>query len=70
MLRPNVGSYTTFDVQATYAMPDSGWELKLGVQNLTDADFPFVDNRTGVDNTRVDFRRRVVYVNVNKAFSW
>ena len=70
VLRPNVGSYTTFDVQATYAMPDSGWELKLGVQNLTDADFPFVDNRTGVDNTRVDFRRRVVYVNVNKAFSW
>lgn len=69
-LRNDVSSYTTVDVQATYHLYDSGWRFTLGVDNLLDKDFPFIDNFQGVDSSRVDFRRRVVVFDVVKEFTW
>ncbi len=69
-LRRDVSSYTTVDVQATYHLYDAGWRFTLGVDNVFDKDFPFVDNFQGVDSSRVDFRRRVVVLDVAKEFTW
>ena len=69
-LRTDVSGYTTVDVQGTYHLYDSGWRFTLGVDNLFDKDFPFLDNFQGVDSSRVDFRRRVVVLDVKKEFTW
>ena len=62
------------DVQATYAVPGagwaSGWRVAVGVENLLDKDFPFVDNYTGVDSAHVDFRRRIIFMDIAKEFSF
>ncbi len=69
-LRRDVSSYTTVDVQGTYHLYDAGWRVTLGIENLFDKDFPFVDNFQGVDSSRVDFRRRVFVLDVVKEFTW
>lgn len=66
----SVDSYTTVDVQGTYVLPASGWRLTLGAQNVFDADFPFYDSYYGVDSAHVDFRRRIVFVDIVKEFTW
>ena len=66
----SVDSHTTVDVQGTYALPASGWRISLGVQNAFDADFPFFDSRYGVDSAHVDFRRRIVFLDIVREFSW
>ncbi len=70
VLRDRVGSYTTIDVQAKYEVPKAGWRFTAGIRNLTDADFPFADNRVGFSYSQVDFLRRVLYLNVAKSFQW
>lgn len=65
-----VDSYTTVDVNVGYDLAESGWRLNLGINNLFDEDFPFVDSRNGVDSSRVNFRRRVAYLEVSKEFSF
>ena len=62
--------YTTVDLQASYVLPESGWRITAGVQNIFDADFPFFDAYSGVDSSKVDFRRRVAFVDISKEFSW
>lgn len=62
-----VGSYTSVDARAGHRT-DGGWHFALGVNNLFDRDFPFVDNRFGVDSSRVNFRRRIVYFDVTRDF--
>ena len=69
-VRRDVSSYTTVDVQGTYQLHDAGWRFTLGVDNLFDKDFPFVDDYQGVDSSKVDFRRRVVFLDIVKEFSW
>ena len=66
----SVNSYTTVDVQGTYVQSASGWRFSLGVKNLFDADFPFFDSRYGVDSAHVDFRRRIISLDIVKEFSW
>ena len=72
--RTDISSYSTVDVQATYAVPGagwaSGWRVAVGVENLLDKDFPFVDNYTGVDSAHVDFRRRIIFMDIAKEFSF
>ena len=66
----DVSSYSTLDLQVTYSLPDSGWRVAAGAENVLDKDFPFVDNFQGVDSAQVDFRRRIVFVDIVKEFSW
>ena len=70
VLRTDVDGYTTVDLQASYVLPESGWRITAGVQNIFDADFPFFDGYSGVDSSHVDFRRRVAFVDIAKEFSW
>ena len=65
----DVSSYTTVDTQLAYDF-DSDWSFRLGATNLFDKDFPFIDVRLGADPSRVDFRRRVIYVAIDKAFEF
>ena len=67
---PTVDGYTTFDLNATYTLADKGWKFSAGVNNLFDEDFPFIDNRDGVDSRRVDFRRRVFFIDITKEFDF
>ena len=69
VVRPEVGGYTTVDTRVGYRT-STDWRLSLGVNNLFDRDFPFADNRVGVDSSRVDFRGRVVYFDVTNEFSF
>ena len=69
-IQDSVGSYTTYNLQVNYAMPESGWRFSAGVQNLFDADFPFVDDSTGASSRQVDYRRRIIFLNVIKGFDW
>ncbi len=69
VVRPEVDGYTTVDARVGYDMPP-GWRFSIGINNLFDEDFPFADNGAGVDSSRVDFRRRVVYVDVTKDFEF
>lgn len=66
----SVDSYTTVDVQGTYILPASGWRFSIGVQNAFDADFPFFDSYYGVDSAHVDFRRRIIFLDIVKEFTW
>lgn len=68
--RTDVDGYRTVDVQGSYMLPDSRWHITAGVQNLFDADFPFFDSYRGVDSAHIDFRRRVIFFDVVKEFSW
>jgi outer membrane receptor protein involved in Fe transport len=68
--RTDVDGYTTVDLQGTYTLPESGWRITAGVQNILDADFPFFDGFHGVHSVHVDFRRRVAFVDIVKEFSW
>ncbi len=64
-----VTSYTTVDTQINRTT-HSGWKVGLGVKNLFNQDFPFVNVALGADSSRVDFRRRVVYLAINKSFDF
>ena len=73
--RTSSGSYTTWDMQLRYDSPAaSGFmrrvAVKLGVQNLLDADFPFVDNSMGFAPNRVNVRGRVIYLDLRKDFGF
>lgn len=65
----DVSSYTTVDTQVAYDF-NSDWSFRLGATNLFDKDFPFVDVLLGADPSRVDFRRRVIYVAIDKTFEF
>ena len=66
----DVDGYMTIDGQISYVLPDSDWRLTAGIQNVFDADFPFFDSYRGVDSAHVDFRRRVIFFDIVKEFSW
>ena len=69
-LTTSVDAYTTVDVRGERAFPQFGLRLAAGVDNVFDPDFPFVDNRYGMNSRDVDFRRRVAFLKVVKEFSW
>ena len=68
--KTDVDGYTTIDVQGSYVLPETDWRFSAGIQNLFDADFPFFDSYRGVDSAHVDFRRRIIFVDVVREFSW
>lgn len=68
--RTDVDGYTTVDVQGSFELPESGWRATVGANNILDADFPFFDGYSGVDSAHVDFRRRVLFLDVVKEFTW
>lgn len=68
--RTDVDGYRTVDVQGSYMLPNSDWHFTAGIQNIFDADFPFFDSYRGVDSAHVDFRRRIVFFDIVKEFSW
>ena len=70
VLRTDVDGYTTVDLQGSYVLPESGWRITAGVQNVFDEDFPFFDSYTGVNSAHVDSRRRVAFVDISREFSW
>ena len=70
VLRTDVDGYTTVDLQGSYVLPESGWRITAGVQNVFDEDFPFFDSHTGVNSAHVDSRRRVAFVDISREFSW
>ena len=69
-LRRNVSSVATFDAQVNYDWIDHGWRFTAGARNLFDESFPFVDNHTGIDSSRVDFRGRILFLEASKEFQW
>ena len=66
----NSGSYTTVDVQLDYTSDSEGWlegtRFSLGVQNLFEPDFPFVDTRIGYNTSKVNTRGRTAFLNISK----
>ncbi|WP_077337865.1 TonB-dependent receptor [Pseudocolwellia agarivorans] len=66
-INPDVDGYKTVDVQLSYSTKDN-WKLSAGVNDLFKADIPFVDNRFGVNSSRVNFRGRTAYLVVSKDF--
>lgn len=65
-----VDSYTTIDVTGFYNFGD-GMKVHGGIRNLTNASFPFFDNRSAnYDARRVDARGRVFYLEFSKEFSF
>ena len=68
--RTDVNGYTTLDLRGERSVEPWGLRVTVGIDNLLDADFPFVDNRYGINSRDVDFRRRVTFVKVVKEFSW
>lgn len=65
-----VEGYTTLDLQIGYEMQDNQITYAVGVKNLLDADFPFIDKTIGADARRVNFRGRIAYLNVKKIFDF
>lgn len=66
-------SYTTFDAQFGYRkLQREGWlggvTARVGVQNMFDRDYPFVDNLAGFVSNRVNIRGRVLYLDIKKEF--
>ncbi|WP_312370052.1 TonB-dependent receptor [Stenotrophomonas sp.] len=71
--RTRSASYTTFDAQLGYRKRQrDGWlggvTARLGVQNMFDRDYPFVDNMSGFVSNRVNIRGRVLYLDIKKEF--
>ena len=69
-LSGDVDAYHTVDLRVAYSLPTSfgGGELALGSTNLFNQDYPFVDNAFGFDSTRVNFRKRAVYLELKAVF--
>ena len=69
-LRADVGSYNTVDTQVTYDTNEwlDGGRITLGVNDLFNEDFPFVDGPLGFDGRQVDFRKRRIYLEFRKTF--
>lgn len=65
----DVNGYTTVNLRIGHDLGDTGWRFSAGVNNLFNQDFPFVDQQGGVDSSRVDFRRRVFFLDMTKAFT-
>jgi outer membrane receptor protein involved in Fe transport len=67
-VQSRVGSYATADLTGFY-QSDNGLRINLGVLNLTDTSFPFIDSLYGsFDAQRVDPRGRIGYLEVTKSF--
>ena len=71
--RTRSASYTTFDAQVGYRKHQrDGWlggvTARMGVQNMFDRDYPFVDNLSGFVSNRVNIRGRVLYLDIKKEF--
>ncbi|WP_083468490.1 TonB-dependent receptor [Stenotrophomonas pictorum] len=71
--RTRSASYTTFDAQVGYRkLQREGWlggvTARLGVQNMFDRAYPFVDNINGFVSNRVNIRGRVLYFDIKKEF--
>lgn len=71
--RTRSASYTTFDAQVGYRKHQrDGWlggvTARIGVQNMFDRDYPFVDNLSGFVSNRVNIRGRVLYLDIKKEF--
>lgn len=65
-VQDRVDSYTWFDLTGSYEF-GVGWRVDGGIRNLTDADFPFVDQRQPFDPRRVDIMGRTSYLEVSKS---
>ena len=65
-VQDRVDAYTWFDLTGSYEFGE-GWRLDGGIRNLTDADFPFVDQRQPFDPRRVDIMGRTTYLEVSKS---
>ena len=65
-VQDQVDGYTWFDLTGSYEFGE-GWRLDGGIRNLTDADFPFVDQRQPFDPRRVDIMGRTSYLEVSKS---
>ncbi len=69
----NVGTYTTVDLNVSYGFDKDqgllkGARISVGVNNLFSPDFPLYNESPAFDTSRVDVRKRVMYVDVKKEF--
>jgi outer membrane receptor protein involved in Fe transport len=67
------GAYITWDTQLGYrSLSRSAWArgltTRIGVQNMFNREFPFVDNMYGFLSNRVNVRGRVIYLDIKKEF--
>ena len=65
-VQERVDGYTWFDLTGSYEF-GQGWRIDGGIRNLTDAEFPFVDQRQPFDPRRVDIMGRTSYLEVSKS---
>ena len=65
-VQDQVDGYTWFDLTGSYEFGE-GWRVDGGIRNLTDADFPFVDQRQPFDPRRVDIMGRTSYLELSKS---
>ena len=61
-----VDSYTTFDITGSYEFGD-GWRFDLVIRNLTDGQFPFINQRQPFYPRRVDIKGRTSSLKVSKS---
>ncbi|MEE9272380.1 MAG: TonB-dependent receptor [Robiginitomaculum sp.] len=69
----DVKAYNTVDVNVSYNFDDesgfmNGTRITVGVNNLLSPDFPLFNESPTFDTSRVDARRRVMYVDIKKEF--
>lgn len=65
----DVDSYVTTDLQLAYNIDESGLRFYAGVENLFDADLPFViSSRDGWARALHDYRGRYFYLGAKKSF--
>lgn len=64
----SVDSYYSIDL-AGWFNPSEDLKFTIGLKDLFNRDYPFVDSRTPYDGQRVDVRGRRIYMSVSKNFS-
>ncbi|WIO75358.1 TonB-dependent receptor [Porticoccaceae bacterium LTM1] len=65
-----VEHYSTIDLTGFYNA-DNNWQIKAGVRNLFNNQYPFVNSfRSPYDPQRVDTRGRIIYMDVRKSFDF
>lgn len=65
-----VDSHTTVDLTGYYNIDKWGLSIQGGVRDLFDADFPFVDDYTPYNLSRVNTAGRTFYLNLRKSFDF
>ncbi|WIO75130.1 TonB-dependent receptor [Porticoccaceae bacterium LTM1] len=68
----DVEEYWSVDLTASYSDRDSGWSVYAGARNLTNTDFPFINDRAGqgFDSSVVSPGGRTLYLSVSKQFDF